>query len=396
VRSRLYDLPQNSEAFERARMLLWAGQCNCAYWHGVFGGLYLNFLRAGIWENLLKCEQQIEEALEPGPFIRVAVEDRDYSGEEQIVLTSDRFSLLFSPQLGGSLWELSWRPAAANLLDTLTRRPEAYHKDYLEQSVSTPSLEGGADSIHNRKTMKEEGLLDHLRYDPYPRGALMEHFMEKTATLEEFHKGEYRELGSFLMEPAAVEQERLSAKENSGREGMRLSFRQDGRVGEVELLLEKVVTVYAGEDRIQVDYTLAHRGGPESELCFAVELNLACLGGYDQGRSYHIPGRDLREKNLASIASDPQVEEIRIRDRWRGLKLSLAFSEPALLWRMPIETVSLSEGGLERSYQQSLLLPRWDFTLKPDQQKEIRLTLELGPVKSEEREEAAVGSEVGV
>ena len=31
---------------------LWKAQCNCAYWHGVFGGLYLPHLRHGIYENL--------------------------------------------------------------------------------------------------------------------------------------------------------------------------------------------------------------------------------------------------------------------------------------------------------------------------------------------------------
>lgn len=396
VRRRLNELPQDSEAYARARMLLWAGQCNCAYWHGVFGGLYLNFLRAGIWENLLQCEQVVEEALQHAPFIRTSVEDRCYDGENQIVLTSDRFSLLFSPRLGGSLWEFSWRPAAVNLLDTLTRRPEAYHKDYLEQALTPPPMEGGIDSIHNRKAVKEEGLMDHLRYDPYPRGALIEHFMEKTSTLEEFKKGEYRELGTFLMQASAVEQERLIGAENEGKEGVRLKFRQDGRVNrDVELLLEKIVTVYAGEDRIQVDYTLNHHCGPESELCFAVELNLAFLGGYDENRRYHIPGRDLREENLASIGSDQQVEEIRLIDSARGLELALTFSEAALLWRMPIETVSLSEGGLERAYQQSLLLPRWDFTLKPEQSKKISLTLDVSPLKVDHREKVAVGSEAG-
>jgi len=133
VRRRLNELPAGSAAFKQARLLLWAGQCNCAYWHGVFGGLYLNFLRAAIWEKLLKSEQIIEETLQKKPFIRVIAEDRFCDGEKVIIVISDRFSLLFSPRQGGSLWELSWRPAAVNLLDTLTRRPEAYHQEYLQQ-----------------------------------------------------------------------------------------------------------------------------------------------------------------------------------------------------------------------------------------------------------------------
>ena len=36
---------------------LYRGQCNCAYWHGVFGGLYMPFLRFAIYEQLLKAEE---------------------------------------------------------------------------------------------------------------------------------------------------------------------------------------------------------------------------------------------------------------------------------------------------------------------------------------------------
>ncbi|MCF6286679.1 MAG: DUF1925 domain-containing protein, partial [Candidatus Hydrogenedentes bacterium] len=40
------------EAYEQARQHLHRGQCNCAYWHGQFGGLYLNHLRTAIYEQL--------------------------------------------------------------------------------------------------------------------------------------------------------------------------------------------------------------------------------------------------------------------------------------------------------------------------------------------------------
>jgi alpha-amylase len=393
VRRRLNELPPGSAAFKKARLLLWAGQCNCAYWHGIFGGLYLNFLRAAIWEKLLKSEQIIEETLQHKPFIRVITEDRFYAGEEVIVVISDRFSLLFSPRQGGSLWELSWRIAAVNLLDTLTRRPEAYHQQYLQQASTSSAPDSGADSIHHHKLVKEEGLMEHLHYDPYPRGALMEHFLEKTVTPEQFIKGEYRDPGSFLLQPADVRQERLPARGGGSGDGVRLHFHRSGQAApDLVVDLEKTVTIYAGEDQINVDYRLTHTGHQEEEICFAVEFNFACLGGYDEERGYYIPGRDLDEKNLAATASDRAVKEVQILDQRRDLKLALTFSEPALLWRMPVETVSLSEGGLERTYQQSLLLPRWDFILKPQQHKEISLVLALSPARSEQREEALSGS----
>ena len=39
-----------------AKLLLWKGQCSCAYWHGIFGGLYLPHLREAIYKNLIEAE----------------------------------------------------------------------------------------------------------------------------------------------------------------------------------------------------------------------------------------------------------------------------------------------------------------------------------------------------
>ena len=39
-----------------ARTLLLQAQCNEAYWHGVFGGLYLPHLRTALWNSLVQSE----------------------------------------------------------------------------------------------------------------------------------------------------------------------------------------------------------------------------------------------------------------------------------------------------------------------------------------------------
>lgn len=392
VRRRLERLPEG-EAREKARRLLWAGQCNCAYWHGVFGGLYLNFLRAAVWEKLLQAEKIIDDALQPPPYLRLLVGDGSYGGGDEIALATDRLGLLLAPQLGGSLWELSWRPAAVNFLDTLTRRPEAYHKDYLEQAASPPPPSGEVTSIHHLKAVKEDGLLEHLQYDPYPRGALIEHFLEKTVTLDEFRKGSYREQGDFLLKPFTAELRRLPAGDGAA-EGAAVTFRRAAMLAEeVEILLEKTLALRAGEDGFRVDYKLLNRGGREAELCFAVEFNLAFLNGYEEGRYYDIPGHEFKEKHLASVGTEKEVGEVSLVDETRNLALALSFDRPALLWRMPLETVSLSESGLERSYQQSLLLPRWDFTLAPGESRSLGLSLRLSPARKGTPQAALAGGE---
>lgn len=392
VRRRWEQLPEG-EPRRRAQRLLWAGQCNCAYWHGVFGGLYLGFLRAAVWQKLLQAEKLIDDHLKEPPYLELQRGDFGYSGAEEIYLYTDRLNLLLAPQLGGSLWELSWRPAAVNLLDTLTRRPEAYHKDYLEQAA--PSAPAGEPaSIHHLRAVKEEGLLEQLAYDPYPRVALIEHFFEEDLTLEQFARGSYREGGDFLMQPFEVQVDRLPECEGGGA-GVQVTLQRQGAVGEAApLLLQKKITLRAGEDSFQVDYRLANLGDREVFLRFGVEFNLAFLSGSDEERYYAIPGRELEDRRLGSHGAEEGVPEVTLVDRRRNLQLTLSWPEPALLWRMPVEAVSLSEGGLERSYQQSLVLPRWDFSLAPDESRDLGILLHLAaagerePVPAPAREEA--------
>jgi len=392
LRRRLDQL-KGGEQYQQARRLIWAGQCNCAYWHGVFGGLYLNFLRSAVWEKLLQAERLIDSVLEGEPFVRVETEDRSYSGQEEIQLSSDRFTLLLSPHLGGSLWELSWRPGAVNLLATLTRRPEAYHQKLMEQTASPAPPEDQVASIHHLQAVKEEGLLEHLHYDPYPRGGLIDHFLDKEMTLEEFRKGHYREVGGFLLRPAEY------AIQNGGSPGgageVKLIFRREGELEEnVRLLLEKSVVLRAGEDRISVAYLIENRGRERAEACFAVEMNLAFLAGYDDCCYYEIPGRRLEERHLASMGAEESVEELIMVDGWRRFKLTLRFDRPAVFWRAPIETVSQSEGGMERVYQQSLLLFRWDLLLDRGGREELGITMAFESLAEKGAEQESAKEEV--
>jgi len=45
-----------TEEIAEAHDLLLRGQCNDAYWHGVFGGLYAPHLRTALWKNLIHAE----------------------------------------------------------------------------------------------------------------------------------------------------------------------------------------------------------------------------------------------------------------------------------------------------------------------------------------------------
>ena len=50
------------DAFEHARQALYRGQCNCPYWHGAFGGIYLPHLRNAIYNQLIASDNLIDQA----------------------------------------------------------------------------------------------------------------------------------------------------------------------------------------------------------------------------------------------------------------------------------------------------------------------------------------------
>ena len=54
------------------------------------------------------------------------------------------------------------------------------------------------------------------------------------------------------------------------------------------------------------------------------------------------------------------------RVEFLDLAVALSWSESAVLWCFPIETVSQSDGGVEGVYQSSSVLPHWHVTAGAD------------------------------
>ena len=405
VRKRLPEVRRKKSRL-RAREYIWAAQCNCAYWHGVFGGLYLNFLRAAVYENLIKAENLIVRSLYSGDrWLELKISDQDYDGFQEIIINNENFALLFSPYRGGSLWELSYRPAAVNLLDTFTRQPEPYHEDLRrqdgdgppggqerddgqareqdeqqEQFHETGGMEGQeqetkVQTIHQQFATKENGLQEHLIYDCYPRGALLDHVLPLHADLESFSRGEYQEIGDFLLAPykASLQYNQGVAQAVFTRQG-----RVEGQVeGPGEMVIRKEIYLPSAAQEITIKYDLHNVSEQAISFKFGVEFNLAFLAGYAQDRYYHLPDRQLEQPFLASRGVEEEVGELCIFDEWRKLNVTFNFSPPARFWRFPVETISQSEEGLERVYQQSVLVPNWDLTLEPQADLALTITLVL-------------------
>jgi len=169
----------------QARRAIGRAQCNDAYWHGVFGGLYLPHLREAIWQNLAVAESELRR----GEALAAEVVDIDADGHEEVWIHSDQFSAVLSPRRGAAIEEYTIFASRINYANTLTRRREAYHDTALEHHAEASSGGDGAPSIHDI----EEGLQMDERppMDAEPRALFLDRVLTKGLTLEQYAAGTY-------------------------------------------------------------------------------------------------------------------------------------------------------------------------------------------------------------
>jgi len=137
ARDRLVRLRQ-----DHARRELYRAQCNCGYWHGLFGGLYLNYLRDAIYRHLIEAEAHAERVLGIGDKPLVVEADIDADLQPELLLETPEAAAYVKPDWGGGVFELDYRPRRFNLLNVLGRRAEGYHARLLEAARAEQRVDG--------------------------------------------------------------------------------------------------------------------------------------------------------------------------------------------------------------------------------------------------------------
>jgi alpha-amylase len=358
----------SDDTYMKAQDHLWAGQCNCPYWHGVFGGIYLNHLRFAIYREFIQAERILDQ-LERRPeeyekgWIDCQTFDYDGDGMEEVVLSNKNMNLYFAPEYGGSLFELDFKPKAINLLDTLTRREESYHKKLKESNQNHRESQGEVASIHDLAVAKEEGLENLLYYDWYRRSSFLDHFLGENTTLENFAQCRYEEIGDFVSTPYEFE---LVNKGGS----LTLRLWRNGRVliagSPVPVYLEKKVILLNSEAELKITYKIINLDKQFHTFWFGTEMDFALLAGDAEDRYFVFPGHTLEDSRLRSIGEVQESREVLLKDEWLRLCISINLEKAARVWRHPIETISQSEGGFERVYQSSVVFPNWRLQLEPE------------------------------
>jgi 4-alpha-glucanotransferase len=350
-------------------------QCNDAYWHGVFGGLYLPHLRHAIYENLIKAEALYDQKMHrEKEWVELERLDFNGDGDEEVILKNPEMVLLFSSR-GGALLEMDDRSKAFNILGTLTRRKEGYHHNLLESREQASRDEASAaktKTIHEIFDSKEKDLNQYLHFDGYRRASFLDHFIAEPVNFESFRKCQYEEEGNFIQEPYEIEVRRNGKHQEIlfSRSG---TLRKDG--GGDSIKIEKSFSIPTDQKVIKASYQITYKG-ERRKTNFGIELNINLLAGDAPDRYYHIPRHDPEDRKLASVGEIKDIREVDLVDEWNKMKVVLKTDRSCNLWRFPLETVSLSESGFEKVFQGSCLLLYWPLELEPDE--EYRVSVELG------------------
>ncbi len=280
-----------------ARRAIGRGQCNDAYWHGVFGGLYLPHLREAIWKQLAIAESTLRR----GEELQAEVLDLDADGHAEIWVHSSRFSGVVAPRRGGAVEELTLFESGRNFANTLTRRREAYHQIGEPTSVEAEPRHStdGTPSIHEI----EQGIrLQELPpSDLEDRAILVDRVLAQHQSFDGYSRGDYQPVKSWARVP--------------------FEFR-------IESSSERVEVVLLAPDR-----------SSEKRLVFTADGVLRASYRWDPA-AFPVEGYFAPELSLAG-------------------PINMTFTPTTEVWSFPIETVAKSERGLDRTVQGESYTPRW-------------------------------------
>ncbi|MCP4704575.1 MAG: DUF1926 domain-containing protein [candidate division Zixibacteria bacterium] len=361
--------PNDTKTINEVREYLYAGQCNCSYWHGVFGGLYLPHLRSAIFENLIKAEKILIGVDRDNT--ETVITDYDCDGLDEIVVTTNKFISVIKPSTGGSMVELNCLESNFNATDILNRRREGYHR-----KLSSAIVEGSVDeshSIHDSVLAKEDGLENLLAEDWYLRRCFIDHFFGDDVNIDNFSSGKFHDSGNFVLEPYQHIKESDPGKIDLRRFGF---LNQDNASKAIRI--DKRYHFSLDSEAISVNYCLTALNEDIHNARFAVECNFNFLAGHSDDRYILFNGQKIEKGYLDATVVRDENNSIIMQDDWRDFAVAMMVNKTSQVWQCPIFTVSLSEGGFEKVYQGTSLVNLFDLNLKKGVPTEISFLLFAG------------------
>ncbi len=296
------------------------GQCNDAYWHGLFGGIYLAHLRQAVYEHFIRAERVAEErrgTLDVAS--RIIETDFDYDGRKEVLVETRRANYYIKPDDGGTLFELDVKEPGDeyNLVNTMSRYGEPY-------------LSGVA----------------WYRPDWYRRVSFREHIWRSGAGIWDWlNNTPFVDVSDFALGRYILE--------DYGEGFVRLVY--TGRdwsdhENPKRILLVKTYRFSLDGSVLEVEYRWRNMENSKIKPRLSVELTLTPRLSYESGEIpwYTVDGefnKNVREHHVSPWSRSVVLHSQAFRD------VFVENEKHAALWVAPIETLSRTEKGLRREYQ---------------------------------------------
>ncbi|MDP1934532.1 MAG: alpha-amylase/4-alpha-glucanotransferase domain-containing protein [Nitrosomonas sp.] len=326
--TRLNALPEKYRT-DLMQQKLYESQANDAYWHGLFGGLYLPHLRRAVYGALVELETLLD-ALMPRPISHT--EDTDLDGVKEAYHQNGILQAVVKLDSFASICELDAYRLKHNFGDTLRCQVEHYYQKIQpgERQASNHAATGIA-SAHDRISYKHEINAVDIEADDHPRSLFVDRLDDVFI--------------SYRSKAAALENNHFQSEN----------------------------TVYPIHKHIMLDNNqlqVAYRFTAKMAQVFSTEINLAMPSCDGMGGRYiyrgEIPGGFGQVLELASLT------EITLDDDTLGGSVILKTSSPVTFSAQPHFSVSQSESGFEKIMQATTLLLEWPITAL-----ELVITLEI-------------------
>ena len=308
--ARLAEIPQPPQALTDD---LYRAQANDAYWHGLFGGLYLPHLRRAVWNNIVALEAKLD-AIKARPA--TVTVDLDFDGKNELITHTPALQLIIRDDGLAAAHELSSYPLCHNFGDTLRRYHEHYHDRIAHGPSSSEHAGEGISSAHDIVRFKHPVSAEDIVPDTLPRALWLDE-------LDGNSLNDYS-----LSRPDGLQFERSSIAKNYALDA----------------------------STVTVTWQLNGLGGQR----FATRIHLAMpscdgfLGRYVLADG-SIPGGFGQEIHLAEASS------LRLEDGVLGGSVSLQTNFSAEISGRPQQTVSQSEAGFEKIMQSTELKLSWQI-----------------------------------
>ena len=308
---------------ESMQQCLYAAQANDAYWHGLFGGLYLPHLRRAIYNNLIELEALLDAS---SPRSSLFIEDTDLDGVEEIYLHNTTLQAILKLDGSASICELDAYPLKHNFADTLACQPEHYHrKIQLNAQQNSTHHDTGIASAHDRISFKHEIHPIDLEPDPHAQFSFIDRLNDSLLTR---YQHQPSDSGEVIFQTASGQ---ISVKKQ----------------------------IQIADHQLSVLYDLA---GDTAGALMHTEINLAmpsCDGP---------AGRYRQHETILSGFGQPlelaALTVITLEDDTLQGDLTLTTSHAVRLLARPHFTVSQSEGGFEKIMQAVKLTLSWPASIQ--------------------------------